>query len=134
MLLFDCSLELDQIFSKNKLLYWFHFLQTQIGEANVILIATKIDILQKKLQNQQIEYRLEKINQLIALEIKKNNIKLQFHKFVDKNSKQQIYFLALNNLSIEAVGAKKLQKLLAEEYDSNQYAISSTLQHKDIWV
>jgi len=32
LLLFDCSFELDELISKNKLIYWIHFLQTQIGE------------------------------------------------------------------------------------------------------
>ena len=42
MLLFDCSKE--DIVGQNKLLYWFHFLQTQVGpKSPVILVATKID-------------------------------------------------------------------------------------------
>jgi hypothetical protein len=32
ILLFDISLDSDKIISENKLLYWFHFLYTQIGE------------------------------------------------------------------------------------------------------
>ena len=31
ILLFDCSFELDEIIDKNKLLYWLHFLDTQVG-------------------------------------------------------------------------------------------------------
>jgi GTPase SAR1 family protein len=42
LLLFDSSKQ--DIIRENKLLYWFHFLQTQIGyTCPVILIATKID-------------------------------------------------------------------------------------------
>jgi len=38
--------------SKNKLVYWLHFLQTQIGkEASFILIGTKLDILENKFKN-----------------------------------------------------------------------------------
>ena len=49
LLLFDYSVDLEEIISKNKLLYWFHFLQTQVGKNSpVILIATKVDILQDK--------------------------------------------------------------------------------------
>jgi hypothetical protein len=48
MLLFDCSLPINEIIKKNKLLYWFHFLSSQIGsDTPVIIIATKLDILQK---------------------------------------------------------------------------------------
>ena len=31
LLLFDCSIEINELISKNKLLYWFHFIQSQIG-------------------------------------------------------------------------------------------------------
>ena len=52
MLLFDCSYDLKEILSKNKLLYWLHFLQTQVeSNANVILIGTKYDILYGMLKN-----------------------------------------------------------------------------------
>ena len=49
ILLFDCSLPLNKLVQDNKLLYWFHFLQTQAGrDASVILIGTKLDLLQKE--------------------------------------------------------------------------------------
>jgi hypothetical protein len=49
MLLFDCSLEVEEIVKENNLLYWFHFLQTQIGDKSpVIIIATKFDVLWNK--------------------------------------------------------------------------------------
>lgn len=48
--MFDCSLPLDKVESENKLLYWFHFIQSQIGtNTPVILIATKIDLLCEKI-------------------------------------------------------------------------------------
>jgi hypothetical protein len=40
--LFDCSK--GDIIGENKLLYWFHFLQTQIGSKSpIIMVGTKID-------------------------------------------------------------------------------------------
>ena len=49
LLLFDYSIEINELISKNKLLYWFHFIQSQIGiNSSIILIATKLDLLQYK--------------------------------------------------------------------------------------
>jgi len=68
--LFDCSFELEELISKNKLVYWLHFLQTQVGkEASFILIGTKLDNLENKFKNlfgkidqQQLNKRLVEIN------------------------------------------------------------------------
>eukprot|EP01091_Cochliopodium_minus_P008761 TRINITY_DN2038_c0_g2_i1.p1 TRINITY_DN2038_c0_g2~~TRINITY_DN2038_c0_g2_i1.p1 ORF type:complete len:804 (-),score=252.31 TRINITY_DN2038_c0_g2_i1:749-3160(-) len=137
LLLFDCSLDLRNIINKNKLLYWFHFLQTQIGDATVILIATKLDLLFKNLQSENKEetmkQRLNTINDMISKEIEKNKIILKFHLFFDKAIQKDIYFIAVNNFSFEAEGARELQRLLASEYDSNKYGISATLKHKIVW-
>ena len=59
LLLFDCSKK--DIIGENKLLYWFHFLQTQIGSKSpVILVATKIDLIKKS--NSKKEDKVLKIN------------------------------------------------------------------------
>lgn len=48
-LLFDCSIKTENIIKDNKILYWLNFIETQVGEkTKVILIATKVDILEKK--------------------------------------------------------------------------------------
>ena len=54
---------------KNDLLYWFHFIQTQVGNnATVLLIATKYDLLRTKYwkyyyyDEAKIENSLKKIN------------------------------------------------------------------------
>ena len=61
LLLFDCSK--PDIIGENKLLYWFHFLQTQIGPTSpVILVATKVDKL-KAYTLLAFEKRLFQINQ-----------------------------------------------------------------------
>ena len=79
LLLFDCSFELEELISKNKLVYWLHFLQTQIGkEASFILIGTKLDVLENKFKklgflNQQ------KLNErLIEINNRKKNKKLNY--------------------------------------------------------
>ena len=64
-MLFDCSLEVDKIINENKLLYWFHFLQSQVNPDNsVILVGTKMDQLGKIQKDQKLlEKRLQEINE-----------------------------------------------------------------------
>jgi hypothetical protein len=49
LVLFDCSIELDDIVNENKLIYWLNFLESQIESKNkILLIGTKVDILEKQ--------------------------------------------------------------------------------------
>lgn len=49
LILFDISFDPLEIISKNKLLYWLHFLQTQVGtNSRFILVASKYDLLFKQ--------------------------------------------------------------------------------------
>jgi hypothetical protein len=55
-------------------LYWFHFLQTQAGrDASVILIGTKLDLLQKEFwffdREARIKERFKEINNSINFKI-----------------------------------------------------------------
>ena len=52
MIVFDCSVDLNQIINQNKLVYWFNFLEKQVEiENKVLLVATKFDLLQKQFSN-----------------------------------------------------------------------------------
>eukprot|EP01091_Cochliopodium_minus_P011605 TRINITY_DN3333_c0_g1_i1.p1 TRINITY_DN3333_c0_g1~~TRINITY_DN3333_c0_g1_i1.p1 ORF type:complete len:825 (-),score=271.19 TRINITY_DN3333_c0_g1_i1:1543-4017(-) len=89
-LLFDCSLELENILIENKLLYWLYFIQTQIGKnTTVILVATKLDELEKKFEGErkhlQVKERLLQIDTKIKKTLQENKIELKFHKFSDVN-------------------------------------------------
>jgi GTPase SAR1 family protein len=60
LLLFDCSKQ--DIIVENKLLNWFHFLQTQIGsKTRIIMVATKIDKLKIFFQS-NLKKKLNEIN------------------------------------------------------------------------
>ena len=50
MVVFDCSVELDNIISENNLIYWINFLETQLisKENQILLIGTKVDVIEKK--------------------------------------------------------------------------------------
>lgn len=71
LLLFDLSVDIDHLISANKLLYWFFFLQTQVGStAPIILLGTKFDMIEKNLENVEqkkkenlIQRRLIEINE-----------------------------------------------------------------------
>ena len=85
LLLFDCSVDMDKMVTKNKLLYWLNFLQTQVGEnARVILLATKYDLMRMEYGTVLDIYareRLRYINIELHKLIKTNNIILKIHKF-----------------------------------------------------
>ena len=78
LLLFDCSFELEELISKNKLIYWLHFLQTQIGkEASFILIGTKLDVLENKFKSYLGFINQQKLNErLIEINDGKNQKKI----------------------------------------------------------
>ena len=160
MILFDLSLELDEIIQNNKLVYWFHFLQTQVGnDARYILIGTKSDVLQNKLSNsflgvdpKKLNERFNEINQskkkkkinliyfyfflsltVILKILEENKITLKFHKF-NLNEKNLI-FLPLNNreLDLKKSGILTIETILKQEYDNVEVGVSTNLKHKMVY-
>jgi hypothetical protein len=60
------------IISENKLLYWFHFLQSQVGEKSpVILIATKLDLYYKREKEKKNKVDLQE--RITQIDKSKNN-------------------------------------------------------------
>ena len=61
LLIFDCSLDFEEIVPKNKILYWLNFVESQIGsKTSVILVATKSDLIKKSPEEKKVHF--EKIN------------------------------------------------------------------------
>ena len=75
MLLFDLSKE--SIIFDNKLLYWFHFLQTQILESTIIMIGTKTDKLEKKISSSKFRKDYQKLNEKLS-EINQGKLVFKF--------------------------------------------------------
>ena len=46
---FDCSLEMEEVMNKNKIYGWLNYLKSKVKKnTSVVLVGTKVDILQKK--------------------------------------------------------------------------------------
>eukprot|EP01091_Cochliopodium_minus_P008760 TRINITY_DN2038_c0_g1_i1.p1 TRINITY_DN2038_c0_g1~~TRINITY_DN2038_c0_g1_i1.p1 ORF type:complete len:1330 (-),score=374.41 TRINITY_DN2038_c0_g1_i1:37-3537(-) len=142
LLLFDCSKEIDKIISDNKLLYWFHFLQTQVKNQNtILLIATKFDELLMKFSTvsifnritvdyEKVNEHMSKINKGIKKVIEENDIKINFHIFrEDKNVES--YFSPLCNLErdLHKSGIFKIRETIMNEYYKAENSVLTNLRH-----
>ena len=154
--MFDISKK--DIIGDNKLLYWFHFLQTQVGSTSpILLVATKIDVLKKQFylsfsftkcvlekneSKKKIDYdfvltlKFFFFHLVLKKTINENGIKLNFHLFnTPFNDKEKLLFTSLNNREInqDTSGLKNLYSILSTEYDKVDHAVSTTLKHKIVF-
>ena len=160
LIFFDCSVDLKDIIHQNKLLYWFHFINTQVGRGtSIILIATKLDLLEKQFEKREKEKktreRLKRINNILSKLISLNKITLRFHKFreaketpenlsqqykqaekkaseEEEEEEEEYFFFAMKNkeLDIFSSGISHIYQLLVKEYDNIEHSVSTTLKHK----
>ena len=134
LLLFDCSKQ--DIIGENKLLYWFHFLQTQIGSTSpVILIATKVDQLSKQSYLlSKFKERINNINTTLKDTIKNNGINLNIHIFKGYEG-DGLYFHYIDNRQrdLNKSGINILYSLLSNKYDNVEHSVSTTLKHKIVF-
>ena len=137
ILLFDCSIELEKIVTQNKLLYWFHFLQTlcNVGkDSPIILVGTKVDVLEQNFgffeREAKVKQRMCEINEILRECIEENNVRLKIDRF--KIEGDDSLFFALNNreFDLQKAGISNLVNLLVSKYDDTEYSISTTLAHK----
>ena len=138
LLLFDCSLPLENLLSKNKLLYWLYFLQQRNGKGTTcILIATKTDLLEKRLERKReaLNQTLSEINAQIKKLVLTNGIEMKIHKFIVEGSNEEFLFYPLRNREMDAkkAGISSIFEVLSKEYDSVEHSISTNLKHKYVF-
>ena len=159
LLLFNCSYDQNsEIIEKNKLVYWLHFLQTQVGNsASFILIGTKLDILenqhkrnkQKRIsqinecKKKKIIYQKKKKNLNTQKKLKlglksmflENNITISVHKFVNTSTKEESLFFPLDNFGKQdnMSGVGYIKNLLITQYDNVKCSVSTSLNHKYVF-
>ena len=128
-------------------------------DASVILIATKVDLLQNKLksENENFDNRMIEINRSknifffppenslipyfsfhsigIKGMIEKNKIEMKFEKFKSKIGKEPFFFHFLNNteLDLNSSGINSICEILFNSYDSIEHSVSTNLKHKVVF-
>ena len=141
LLLFDLSKDVHRVVSENKLLYWLHFLETQIGrDTKVVLLGTKLDLLEQKFgffeRESKTKQRLEQINEEIKRVITQNRISLSIHKFESKNDEEEekLFFPIKNReFQLEKAGIASIYEILSRKYDNIEHTVSTTLKHKIVF-
>ena len=104
-----------------------------------MLIATKLDLLQKRFEHFATKERklwvnnaLADINRVLVSTISTNQINLKIHKFNDLNTSEEFVFFPLKNrkLNVEKSGLSIIRTILVTQYDNVEHSISATVQHK----
>ena len=138
-MIFDVSKEVGEI--EGEVRYWLEWIESKLGEekmeGKVMLIATKLDILEGRFEKKERQFYLREalleINGCIQRVLKKQAFHLKLHVF--KQLSEEFLFFAVRSKEqdTEKCGITKVCKLICRHYDNINNTPQSSLFHKQVY-